>query len=64
MHLSEIGRIASQMWHELPDHFPFIGLDAFVVLPDHIHGIIVINQSIDMPVGVALHATPLLPKKV
>ena len=44
MHLSEMGHIASQMWYEIPVHFPFIGLDAFVVMPDHIHGIIVINR--------------------
>jgi REP element-mobilizing transposase RayT len=54
MHLSEIGHIASQMWYELPDHFPFIGLDAFVVMPDHIHGIIVINRSIGPSIAGAL----------
>jgi REP element-mobilizing transposase RayT len=59
MHLSEIGHIASQMWYEIPVHFPFIGLDAFVVMPNHIHGIIVINRSIGAPIVGALHATPL-----
>jgi len=59
MHLSEIGHIASKMWYELPDHFPFIGLDAFVVMPDHIHGIIVINRFIKTLIVGALHATPL-----
>jgi hypothetical protein len=33
MHLSEIGQIASKMWQEIPVHFPFIGLDTFVVMP-------------------------------
>jgi REP element-mobilizing transposase RayT len=61
MHLSEIGQIASQMWYEIPVHFPYIGLDSFVVMPDHIHGIIVINRSIGTPIVGALHATPLLP---
>ena len=61
MHLSEIGRIASQMWYEIPVHFPFIDLDAFIVMPDHIHGIIVINRSNVTPVARALHATPLQP---
>ena len=60
MHLSEIGHIASQVWYEMPGHFPLIGLDAFVVMPDHIHGIIVINRFIGTPVVGALHATPLL----
>jgi hypothetical protein len=40
MHLSETGNIAFQMWHEIPVHFPFIGLVAFVVMPNHINGII------------------------
>jgi len=46
MHSSEIGHIASQMWFEMPFQFPFIDLDAFVVMPNHIHGIIVINLFI------------------
>jgi hypothetical protein len=46
MYLSEIGQIASLMWYEIPVHFPFIGLDTFVVMPNHVHGIIVINRSI------------------
>jgi REP element-mobilizing transposase RayT len=59
MHLSEIGHIASQMWYEIPVHFPFISLDAFVVMPDHIHGVIIINKSAEPSIAGALHATPL-----
>jgi REP element-mobilizing transposase RayT len=59
MYLSEIGQIASQMWFEIPVHFPFIVLDAFVVMPNHLHGIIVINGVIGTPIVGALHATPL-----
>jgi putative transposase len=61
MYLSEIGNIASQMWYVIPVHFPFIVLDAFVVMPNHIHAIIVINQFIGTPIVGALHATPLPP---
>ena len=61
MYLSEIGQIISQMWYEIPVHFPFLALDAFVVMPDHIHGIIVINRSVGTPIVGALHATPLPP---
>jgi REP element-mobilizing transposase RayT len=61
MYLSEIGHIASRMWYEIPVHFPFIGLDAFVVMPNHIHGIIVINRSVKTPIVGTLHATPLPP---
>lgn len=45
MHLSEIGKIAQKYWQEIPLHFPFIELDEFAVMPNHIHGIIIINKS-------------------
>ena len=45
MKLSETGKIAMKFWQEIPDHFPFVKLDAFVIMPDHIHGIVVINKS-------------------
>jgi hypothetical protein len=31
-------------YHTIPVHFPFIDLDAFIVMPDHIHGIIRMMQ--------------------
>ncbi len=45
MQLSEIGKIAEKYWHEIPLHFPFIELEAFIVMPNHIHGIITINKK-------------------
>jgi REP element-mobilizing transposase RayT len=45
--LSESGQIAEKMWYELPDHFPYISLDEFVVMPDHVHGIIIIGSKSD-----------------
>ena len=44
MRLSETGQIAEQYWYEIPIHFPFVELDAFVVMPNHVHGIVVINK--------------------
>ncbi|MDR9399065.1 transposase [Salibacter sp.] len=46
MYLSDIGQVANQYWSEIPDHFPFVKLDAFVIMPDHIHGIIIIDKQI------------------
>jgi putative transposase len=40
--LSDAGRMVQAVWDEMPDHYPGIGTDAFVVMPNHIHGIIVI----------------------
>ena len=42
--ISEIGEIAEKYWFEIPVHFPFVKLDAFVVMPNHIHGIIIIDK--------------------
>ena len=44
MILSEIGKIAQQYWYEIPKHFPFVKLGAFVVMPNHVHGIVIIDK--------------------
>ena len=44
MKLSEIGQYVHKCWSDIPSHFPFVKLDAFIVMPDHIHGIIIINK--------------------
>jgi REP element-mobilizing transposase RayT len=44
--LSDIGRIAQEQWFNLPHRFTNVRLDAFVVMPNHIHGILFID-----PVG-------------
>jgi putative transposase len=41
---STMGKIAREYWLQIPVHFPFVELDEFVVMPDHIHGIIFINK--------------------
>lgn len=47
MVLNEAGKIVSDCWKDLPNHYKNIRLDAFVVMPDHIHGIIIIENPID-----------------
>lgn len=54
MQLSEIGLLAQKYWLEIPIHFPFVVLDEFVVMPDHVHGIIVIDKTDTNTVGGAL----------
>ncbi|PKP27229.1 MAG: transposase [Bacteroidetes bacterium HGW-Bacteroidetes-22] len=44
---SEIGRLVNSYWNEIPEHFTFIKLDEFVVMPNHFHGIIINNKSVD-----------------
>src|ERR1039458_10380428 len=45
MQLSEAGKIAHRCWEEIPLHFPHTALDEFIIMPDHMHGIIVILQD-------------------
>jgi putative transposase len=56
MHLSEQGKKAFQYWLEIPDHFSFVSLDEFVVMPNHTHGIIII----DKPRGYDWDITPIV----
>ena len=46
MHLSVAGRLVENVWDGLPEHYPHVELDVFVVMPDHVHGVIV---SADLP---------------
>ena len=48
MELSETGIFAQQDWCKIPDHFPFVLIDSFVVMPNHIHGIIILDKHEDM----------------
>jgi len=45
MMLSETGKIASKHWIDIPNHFPFIELINFVVMPNHIHGLLEIHDN-------------------
>ncbi len=44
MHLTNVGQAANDCWQEIPKHFSFVILEKFVVMPDHVHGIIRINK--------------------
>ena len=45
--LSDFGKIVADCWYDLPNHYSNITLDEFVVMPDHIHGIIIIQNGSD-----------------
>ncbi|MBK8848388.1 MAG: hypothetical protein IPO27_18350 [Bacteroidetes bacterium] len=44
LYATEIGKTAIHFWKEIPNHFPFVELDEFVIMPNHIHGILVFNN--------------------
>jgi REP element-mobilizing transposase RayT len=47
MRLNVFGEIAEECWLAIPVHFPVVQLDAFVVMPNHVHGVIgIIGEGI------------------
>lgn len=43
--LNDLGRIVEEEWLRTPEIRPHIELDAYVVMPNHVHGIVVINTD-------------------
>ena len=44
MEFSPTGVIADILWHEIPHHTSYVHLGNFVVMPNHIHGILILNN--------------------
>jgi len=65
------GKIAAREWQALPERFPQVELKEFVIMPNHMHGILVVRAPVratlavapqffsDSPVGVPLAGTPM-----
>ena len=47
MRLNDAGRMVVAEWERLPALFPNVVLDAFVVMPNHIHGIVILTDPAD-----------------
>ncbi len=45
MHLNEFGKIAGDFWFEIPSHFKEVSIDQFSVMPNHLHGILIIEEE-------------------
>ena len=54
MNLNKAGQMIVKWWNELPNKFPKMMLGEYVVMPNHIHGIIIIEEN----VGEDLRACP------
>jgi len=46
MLLNDVGKIVSDDWEKLPERFPHIEMDEFVVMPNHMHGIIIVGAPL------------------
>ena len=65
LQLSDIGELAKIFWKEIPQHFPNTELGEFVIMPNHIHGIIKIvkpyhDNIIDAQPNVSARPTPYM----
>ncbi|MBE0651753.1 MAG: transposase [Bacteroidales bacterium] len=59
MELSSMGIIADIMWHEIKNHARNVELDAFVVMPNHVHGILVLTgNSVETGHALSLPSSP------
>lgn len=47
VNLSPIGLIAAQHWFKITEFYPFVILDQFIVMPNHLHGILIISNSLE-----------------
>jgi putative transposase len=43
--LNAYGDIADECWQAIPLHFPHVELDSYIVMPNHIHGILVVEAE-------------------
>ena len=60
--LSPIGIIAERYWKNIPRHFPNVRLDEYCIMPNHIHGILIIEDMADVGVQYEIpvnHIEPL-----
>ena len=58
--LSHVGEVVDECWQAIPQHFPHAALDLHVVMPDHLHGLLIIETDARSAVGKqsALRAGP------
>ena len=48
MQLNELGKLAQDLWQEITNQFPYVELGNFVIMPNHMHGILIINKSVSV----------------
>ncbi|HLE28800.1 MAG TPA: transposase [Anaerolineales bacterium] len=46
MRLNAVGQAAARVWQALPYHFPGVTLDGWVMMPNHMHGIVILAGEV------------------
>ena len=54
MHCNRHGMSVAACWDEIPDHYPNVVLDAFAIMPNHLHAILILTETVG-----AGHARPI-----
>jgi len=62
--LSKIGQHVKLCWNEIPQHFPNAALDKFIIMPNHIHGIIEIHSVVENNVTPCVGAKNFSPTRI
>ena len=62
MQLNDAGRICISVWNDLPQHYQNVVLGEYVVMPNHFHGIVILNASVGagLDVGAGLKPAPTI----
>lgn len=63
MRLNEIGRLAQTVWEELPRHYPHVKIDVWTIMPNHLHGIVMLAPAFVEPAFVGAGFKPALTSK-
>jgi REP element-mobilizing transposase RayT len=45
MRLNKAGEIVKKCWNDIPSHFQHVSLDEFIIMPNHIHGIVFVGAN-------------------
>jgi putative transposase len=45
MRLNQSGELIQRIWHELPNRYTNLDLDAFILMPNHLHGVVVLTDN-------------------
>jgi REP element-mobilizing transposase RayT len=61
MKLNRCGETVQKWWDDIPVHFPDVQTGAFVIMPNHIHGIIIIEGRGAVPAPTIIAPTIIAP---
>ena len=51
MMYSDLGRYAKRCWEQIPLHFPQVQVDTFILMPNHMHGILQMEDHVRSPIA-------------